>query len=111
MTDLSSDEGTVRIALDDAQNYDGDGHVRAAALSIEDGEAHWTVKDLAPGTYTVRVYHDENDNGELDISVLGVPQEAYGFSNDARGRFGPPDFEEAAFILDSHSLSMTVTVQ
>ena len=38
--------------------------------------------------------------------MFGVPQEAFGFS-DARGRFGPTDFEEAAFTLGSNSLSMT----
>jgi len=43
--------------------------------------------------------------------MFGVPQEAFGFSNDARGSMGPPDFEEAAFTLDSDSLAMTVTVE
>jgi uncharacterized protein (DUF2141 family) len=27
---------------------------------------------------------------------LGIPKEPYGFSRDARGKFGPPGFEDAA---------------
>lgn len=108
---LDSDDGPVRIALNDERNYDNDGTVRDAALPISDATARWVVDSLSYGTYAIRLYHDENDNGELDTNLFGAPQEAYGFSNDARGRFGPPDFEEAAFSLDSDSLSITVRAQ
>jgi len=47
------------------------------------------------GQYAIKVFHDENANGELDINFLGIPKESYGFSNHARGRFGPPPFAEA----------------
>ncbi len=108
---LESDDGSVRAALNNEANYDGDDNVRAATLTIEDGTARWTIDDVPHGTYAVRLYHDENDNGELDTNVFGVPQEAFGFSNDARGSMGPPDFEEAAFTVASDSLSMTITAK
>ena len=56
-----------------------------------------TVPDLPPGKYAVAAYVDGNRNGKQDKNFLGVPKESYGFSNDARGMFGPPDFAEAAF--------------
>lgn len=108
---LESDDGSVRAALNNEQNYDGDGNVRAATLSIKDGTARWTIDNLPSGTYAVRLYHDENDNGELDTNMFGVPQEPFGFSNGARGSMGPPDFEEAAFTVASDSLSMTITAE
>jgi uncharacterized protein (DUF2141 family) len=108
---LDSNEGTVRAELTTAQNYDGDGNIRAAALSIQDKGARWTVEEVPHGTYAVRLYHDEDDDGELDTNMFGVPQEAFGFSNDARGSMGPPDFAEAAFTLESDSLSMTITAE
>jgi len=43
--------------------------------------------------------------------VVGIPQEAFGFSNNANGSFGPPAFEEAAFMLDTDSLSVTIRTQ
>lgn len=108
---LDGSEGTVRAELTTAQNYDADGNVRAAALPIQDGVARWTIEDVPRGTYAVRLYHDEDDNGELNTNMFGVPQEAFGFSNDARSSMGPPDFDEAAVTLASDSLSMTVTVE
>jgi uncharacterized protein (DUF2141 family) len=108
---LDSSEGMVRAELTTTQNYDEDGNIRAAALSIQDEGAQWTVEDVPHGTYAVRLYHDEDDDSELDTNMFGVPQEAFGFSNDARGSMGPPDFEEAAFTLNSDSLAMTVTVE
>lgn len=108
---LDSDKGTVRIALDNEQNYDVDGNVRAGSLSIQDGVARWTVEDVPHGTYAVRVHHDANGNGKMDTSMFGIPQEAFGFSNNAQGTFGPPAFEEAAFTLAADSLSMTIRTE
>lgn len=108
---LDSNEGAVRIALNNKQNYDADGKVRAASLSIEDGTAQWTAENVPHGTYAVRVHHDENGNGEMDTNMFGAPQEPFGFSNNARGTLGPPDFKEAAFTLQSDSLSMSITAE
>ena len=41
------------------------------------------------------------------LPELGIPKEQFGFSNNARGTFGPPSFESASFTLDSyHKLLM-----
>jgi uncharacterized protein (DUF2141 family) len=54
---------------------------------------------LPPGSYAVMVFHDENDNLQFDRDGGGMPLEGYGFSRDARGRFGPPTFDDAAIVL------------
>mgnify|MGYP003111745510 FL=1 len=51
--------------------------------------------DGLPPTFAIAVFQDANENAQLDRNVLGVPSERYGFSNDARGKVGPPGFEEA----------------
>lgn len=56
-------------------------------------------KGLAPGRYAVSAYADENDNTKLDRGLFGIPKERYGFSQDARGTSGPPEFRDAAFPL------------
>ena len=108
---LDSNDGTVRIELDTAQTYGRAESVRLGELSIRDRTAPWTLDDVPHGTYAVALYHDQNDNDELDTNFLGRPQESYGFSNDARGTMGRPDFEEAAFTLSSDSLSLTITAK
>jgi len=42
------------------------------------------------------VIFDENMDGKMN-SFLGIPSEAFGFSNNVKGLFGPPSFEKASF--------------
>jgi uncharacterized protein (DUF2141 family) len=63
---------------------------------ITNGESRFTfrAKDL-PARIAITAFHDENSDGELNRNQIGIPMERYGFSNDARGTFGPPTFEES----------------
>jgi uncharacterized protein (DUF2141 family) len=67
-----------------------------------------TIPDLPPGKYAVAAYVDNNKNGRQDKNFLGVPQEKYGFSNDARGTFGPPSFAEAEFEIGAATISKSI---
>jgi len=103
VTGFETDEGAARIRLDAtasafAGEADGDqSFERATAVPIADGRVVWTVDALPGGTYAASAYHDEDDDGALDTNLFGAPSEPFGFSNDARARFGRPDFAEAAF--------------
>jgi uncharacterized protein (DUF2141 family) len=65
---------------------------------------------VAPGTYAVSVFHDENSNGKLDTNLMGIPREGVGASNGARGHFGPPKFDDAAFHFSGGQLDLKITV-
>jgi uncharacterized protein (DUF2141 family) len=67
--------------------------------------------DIAPGTYALAVIHDENRDGELATNSMGMPQEGYGFSNDAKGILGAPSFEAASFSYNGQSLKLTIALQ
>ena len=54
--------------------------------------------DVAPGTYAVAAFQDENGNGVVDRTGLGLPVEPYGLTEGA-GRRARPSFAEAAFFL------------
>ncbi|MCJ2123655.1 DUF2141 domain-containing protein [Methylobacterium sp. J-077] len=62
------------------------------------GRGRFTFRDIAPGTYAVAAFQDENGNGRLDRTGLGLPLEPYGFSG-AVARRARPDFSDAAFAL------------
>jgi uncharacterized protein (DUF2141 family) len=70
--------------------------IRAQTLQPPGKEASVSFGDLAPGSYAVSVIHDANGNGDIDLNMLGIPIEGYGFSNGARGTIGPPSFDAAA---------------
>ena len=55
------------------------------------------LKGLAPGFYAIAGFHDENYNDELDQGIFGIPLEDYGFSDNARGFFSAPDFDDLKF--------------
>ena len=101
ISNLSKPEGEVRwVLFDSEEGYKTDAGPLLTARSRVDGDTlRVTVHDLPAGQYAVKLYHDENGNGELDSNMLGIPVEGYGFSNNA-GRFGPPSFEDAAVTLE-----------
>lgn len=91
--------GRAAIALfDDPEAFPEQSRAAFGKVSsIKGGVATVTFEDIEPGVYAVAVLHDENLNDKMDFNLVGMPLEGYGFSNDASGTFGPPDFEEAAF--------------
>lgn len=102
MTGFKSAEGQALVAffLDDEGWPDGNDSVFATMVApISDGQAFVVVEDVPAGPFAVSVFHDTDDDRELDSGVFGIPSEAYGFSADARSSFGPPKFEEARLEL------------
>ncbi|MGP1665711.1 MAG: DUF2141 domain-containing protein [Rhodanobacter sp.] len=67
-------------------------------------------KDLAPGTYAVRLVHDENGNGKLDTNMVGMPTEGYGFSNNPRV-MRAATFAEASFQLPADGTTINVVLR
>ncbi|MNC95537.1 hypothetical protein D3C83_126870 [compost metagenome] len=65
---------------------------------------------MASGSYAIAVLHDENENFKMDTSIIGIPKEGYGVSNNVKGRFGPPKFADARFRVTEAS-SMTIRIE
>ncbi len=84
---------------------------RSATVTIRKQQARWVFENLPHGEYAISVYHDANGNGELDSNLLRIPKEAYGFSNNARGTFGPPDYEQASFEISKSETTLIITVK
>lgn len=93
--------GTVNWSVFDSEKaYTEDLTPVLTARSRADRESlKLTLHDLPSGRYAIKLFHDANDNGKLDSNLVGIPQEGYGFSNNA-GRFGPASFEDAAVTVD-----------
>ena len=70
-----------------------------ARVPARKGSVVAIVPNVPPGTYAAQAFHDEDDNGKLDRTLLGLPKEAMGFSNNAPMRMGPPSFDAASFKI------------
>ena len=112
-TDVPSEAGQVLVSLhDSAADYASEvSAFRIARVPIVAGQAVVAFDALPHGDYAIKIFHDANGNEKLDTNFMGVPTEAYGFSNDARGRFGPPSFEAARFRLEAAELELAVRLQ
>lgn len=84
--------------------------VRDYKLPAADGPVK-VVTDLPAGRYAVMAYHDRDGDGRLDTLPVGLPTEPYGFSNNARGAFGPPKWDAAAFQLPAAGAAQTIRLR
>lgn len=77
---------------------------------IDNSVITFNFKGLEQGTYAVSIFHDENSNGELDANFLGIPKEPYAFSNNAKGYFGPPSFEQCKFEVAAERKEIVISL-
>lgn len=59
-----------------------------------------TLSNLPKGDYAIAVYHDANNNNICDTNLIGIPTEAYGFSNNFKPKLSAPKFSQTKFLMD-----------
>lgn len=101
-------KGEMHLAIyNDEDVFENDSGEKGGAANgiidgvIEDvhaGTATYSF-ELPDGAYAIGIFVDVNYNNKMDRNIFGIPKEQYGFSNDARGRFGPPSFKDASFTV------------
>lgn len=103
---IKNGKGAVMLAVHNRENFL---KARLVEKKIPANQTKCTFAvDLTEGDYAVAVYQDENENQILDTNLFGVPQEAYGFSNQARPKFRAPTFEEAKISLWGQSKTIKI---
>lgn len=99
---VQDDGGSLRVGVyDKTTGLSGKpvrGQIVPAAQRESNGSLRIVFSGLEPGEYAVGVVHDRDGNGRLNMNLLGLPTEPYGFSGK-RGAFGPPSFGDAALAL------------
>lgn len=96
---VGSSEGNLRYAL-----YASEADFRQKALAVhaepaKPGEIRFVFKDLPAGDYALLVYHDRNDNKELDSNLFGMPSEPWGASLEERSVFGAPGWQDTVISV------------
>lgn len=111
ITGIQKAEGEVRVAMFDSKEKYTQDPLYAVVLPVDSTVVEWRVDVLPYGEYAIAIYHDKNTNGKLDTNFLGIPKERYGFSNNARGRFGPASWEAARFQVVDSAQNLTVHIR
>jgi len=111
---MRNDKGRLNCSLFTAnQDFptNNQHQARIATAPIVKGTGTCKYSDVAPGTYAVVVFHDEDNDGKFKRSSLGLPLEGYGFSKDAPARFRAPRFNEASFPFAGGSSQILVNIR
>jgi len=99
VSQISSDKGALVVQVYDSEDtWLSDETVLSKRYELQPGDSATTVTipiELEAGNYALSVYHDENDNKQLDANFIGIPKEPVGLSNDHRPKFGPPKYRKA----------------
>ena len=93
---LRNNEGQVFLELND----ENEKIIKGYSEKIVNNKCIVVLENLKPGKYAFKYFHDENNDEKINTNFMGIPKEGYGFSNNAKGKFGPPSFEKMIFEIE-----------
>ena len=95
INNLQSNNGPLYIRiLDENENP-----VIVGTSPVINYSARISFDSISPGKYAIQFFHDENENQKMDFSLIGIPKEKFGSSNNVKPILGPPKFEKMLFSL------------
>ena len=95
INNLESNNGPLYIRiLDENENP-----VIVGTSPVINYSARISFDSISPGKYAIQFFHDENENQKMDFSLIGIPKEKFGSSNNVKPILGPPKFEKMLFNL------------
>jgi uncharacterized protein (DUF2141 family) len=106
--------GNVTVTLYGGRSEDflaRNGKLARARVPVRGPVAEACFAVSTPGDYAVAIYHDENNDHDFNRTMLGMPAEGYGFSNDAPALVGLPRFDAARFHVGPEGARVPVTLR
>lgn len=108
---IESDKGQILATLCKKEEFLKSKCEYSAQLNLANNSEHILVfENIKTGEYALQLFHDVNNDFKLQTNVMGIPTEPFAFSNNAKGKFGPPKFEQAAFEVTPET-EITVTFE
>jgi uncharacterized protein (DUF2141 family) len=111
VTGIRNSRGNVLVAICDKANFPNGTCAYHGEAPARFGSVMVRVFDVPSGIWAVAVYHDEAGTRRLEYTLFGMPRQGIGFSRDARMRFGPPKFADAAFTVGESNVTVTVPLR
>jgi len=113
VSNFQNETGSVNVAVySEKETWLKSGQAMfSQSMKVSEAIREGTVSfefELEPGEYAAVAHHDDNDNGEMDTSFVGIPKEPTGASNGEVSRFGPPRYKNAAFPVGKDGLRMPI---
>ncbi len=108
---IESNQGQILATLCKKEEFLKSKCEYSGAIKLENNSEHVMVfENVKTGEYALQLFHDLNSDYKLQTNLMGIPTEPFAFSNNAKGSFGPPKFEQAAFEIKPGT-EITVTFE
>lgn len=114
VSNIKNSKGNIKAALfQGIESYESKKATPVAKnrAFIQNGKTVITFKDIPYGEYTLKVFHDENDDVKVNTNWIGIPTEGFGISNNAIGAFGPQSYDKAKFNLNQSSVNQYISLK
>jgi uncharacterized protein (DUF2141 family) len=110
---LKPAESRLQVAVfEGAQGFpDADAAAERTTVDAGSETAQLTLTLKSGVVAAIAVFQDLDGNGVLTKNGLGIPTEPYGFSNNARGTFGPPRFDKAQLTVAEELKTLEIRVR
>ena len=113
-------DGPVLLAVYDKKEYFGKTkvnqktnpkHILLGTKGLISNYKGEVTFDLPYGNYVIAGIHDLDNNGVLTGNFLGIPKEPFGFSNNKRGNFGPPNWEDVLIKFNESNKKILINLK
>jgi uncharacterized protein (DUF2141 family) len=111
---VTSNEGVIKVcvfnkaeAFPDKTNL----AVKCVSAKATKGSMKIQVDGLVSGRYALAAHHDKNNDTKVNTNFFGIPKEPTGASNGAKGKMGPPKFEDAVLVVDKNKTEFVISLE
>jgi uncharacterized protein (DUF2141 family) len=66
---------------------------------------------VPPGNYALAIYHDSNGDRDFNRTLVGLPAEGFGFSNNPETKVGLPPLSAARFSVVAPERSLAIQMR
>ncbi|SFH90751.1 DUF2141 domain-containing protein [Halpernia frigidisoli] len=103
IANIKNTKGTVAVGIYNSEHgfLTKGKEFKTKTIKVSGSTVHCEFTDLPDGKYAVAVFHDENSDKKFNTNMLGLPKEAYGFSNNFKPVISKPKFSDTEFTLNS----------
>ena len=111
---VTSAEGTLKVLLFHQEiGFPLEDKNAMYAVDVDASKADNKVvfKSIPYGEYAIYVYHDENNNGRFDKTIVGAPKEGFGYTNMKSKKRTAPLFSQSTFEFEEGDNGVTIELQ
>ena len=109
ISNIEKIQGEIKIGVfnSDASFLKEGAALKNYSIKVEKNTAILTITNLPKGEYAVSMYHDENSDNECNKNFIGIPKEAYGFSNNIKPKMSAPKYKDCKFnFMENKTLNI-----